>query len=160
MKKFLCMLLILSLTSSPILAMTAKQEEICYAVIHSSAAAAAGSAVVMSQLPGADNFALASIIGGMTISLAAIFKLSLEDAVSETVGVAVLSYFSKPIAARVASQWLLGWFPFLGNYLNAATMLGLVEWIGWDVAHAFDEMASAKDRVANIKTLLEILSKM
>ena len=143
MKKLLCVILVLSLTSSPVLAMTYSQENSCHAIIHSSATAAAGSAIVLSQAPGADNIALAIAIGGMTIALANVFDISFAKTTAETIGVAVLGTFSTTIAVRFASQWLFGWIPFVGNSLNAATMFGMVEWIGWEVAGALDKKRSA-----------------
>ena len=147
MRKLLCVILVLSLTSSPVLAMTYSQENSCHAIIHSAATVAAGSAIVISQAPGADNIALAVAIGGMTIALANVFDISFAETTAETIGVGVLGTFATTIATRVASQWLLGWIPFLGNSINAATMFGMVEWIGWEVAEAFDKMRSATGSV-------------
>ena len=163
MRKLLCVILVLSLTSSPVLAMTYSQENSCHAIIHSAATAAAGSAIVMSQAPGADNIALAVAIGGMTIALANVFDISFSKATAETIGVAVLGTFSTTIAARFVSQWLFGWIPFIGNSINAATMFGMVEWVGWEVAGAFDKMRSATRSVygkilVTVKELTDILS--
>ena len=166
MRKLLCVILVLSLTSSPVLAMTYSQENSCHAIIHSSATAAAGSAIVMSQAPGADNIALAIAIGGMTIALANVFDISFAKTTAETIGVAILGTFSTTIAVRFASQWLFGWIPFVGNSLNAATMFGMVEWIGWEVAGALDKKRSATlsigGNIANvvitIKDLIDIIS--
>ena len=147
MKKFICALLILVMISSPVMAMTTSQKDSCNVIIHGAASAAAGSSIIMAQAPGADNIALAVAIGGMVIGLANVFDLSFGAATSETIGVSVLGFFSTMIAARIASQWILGWIPFLGNTVNAATMFGMVEWIGWECADAMDKCSNATKRI-------------
>ncbi|MBQ9594538.1 MAG: hypothetical protein IJR35_01625 [Synergistaceae bacterium] len=148
MKKFVCVLLVFATLCSPVAAMTKAQEESCNLIIHGAAAAAAGSALIMAQAPGADNLALAAAIGGMTIGLANVFDLSFGDIAIESIGVSILGYFSTMIAARIASQWVFGWIPFLGNSVNTATMFGMVEWIGWTVAEALDKAKNATAHVA------------
>lgn len=165
MKKFICALLVLVMTSSPVMAMTEAQKDSCNLIIHGAATATAGSAMIMSQAPGADNIALAVAIGGMVIGLANVFDLSFGDASVETIGVGILGYFSTMIATRIASQWILGWVPFLGNTVNAATMFGMVEWIGWECADAMDKANSAivriygniHDKVVTLQDFLRIL---
>ena len=114
------------------------QQKRCKWIIHSTATEAAASAVIMAQAPGADNVALAVLIGKMTLELADVFDVSLTHSAVE-LGKNVLKQFAGTIAARIASQWLVGWLPFVGNSINAATMSGLVEYIGWDVAKNFEE---------------------
>lgn len=138
MKKILCVLLIIALTASPLMAMTDKQKSKCHLIIHTHATAAAGSAVVLSQLPGADNLALAAIIGAMAIELAEVFNVSANDEESSAVGAAVLAMFGGMITARLASQWLVGWIPFVGNAVNSATMFAVVESIGWALVYKYD----------------------
>ena len=141
MKKFLkvsCVMVMLFAAVSPSFGMTGKQRKECHWTIHAAAAEAAASAAALSQAPGADNIALAVIIGNMTIELAKVFDVSLTHSAVE-LGKNVLKQFAGTIAARVASQWVVGWIPFIGNAINAATMSGLVEYIGWDVAENFDE---------------------
>lgn len=136
--KVLCVILLLGVLVSPSAAMTDNQRLLCHGIIHTATAAAAGSAAALSQMPGADNIALAGILGTMTVGLANVFDISFGQASAETVGLTVLTYFGGPIATRTVSQWLAGWIPLAGNALNAATMTALVEYIGWTMADAFD----------------------
>ncbi|MBQ7593770.1 MAG: hypothetical protein IJU48_05395 [Synergistaceae bacterium] len=101
----------------------------------------------------------------MTIALANVFDLSFAETTGESISVSILGFFSTAIAVRVASQWAFGWIPFLGNTINAATMFGMIEWIGWTVADAFDEISSASVQVATkvggvVVTVAELLSKL
>lgn len=138
MRKILCAILILIMFTSPSMAMTDEQESKCHLIIHTHAAAAAGSAAVLSQLPGADNAALAVIIGAMAIELAEVFNVSADNEASSAVGVAVLAMFGGIVTARFASQWLVGWIPFVGNTVNSASMFALVESIGWALVYKYD----------------------
>lgn len=138
MKKILCVFFLFFLFASTSSAMTDSQYRSCQRIIHLSAVAAAGSAAALSQLPGADNIALAGIIGEMVINLSDVFDVSLKHSAVE-LGKATLKQFAGVIAARIASQWIVGWIPFLGNSINAATMSGLVEYIGWEMADNFDK---------------------
>ena len=150
--------------SSPSMAMTESQKNSCHLIIHGAATAAAGSSIIMAQAPGADNIALAVAIGGMAIGLANVFDLSFGETTGEAIGVSIIGYFSTIIAARVASQWVLGWIPFVGNGVNAATMAAMIEWIGWECADAMDQCASAAARVTGkiggtVITIAELLLK-
>ena len=138
MKKFIFALFLLVVISSPVMAMTFEQEKSCKFIIHTAATLAAGSAAAMAQAPGADNAALVAIVGGMVWELAEVFDIKISEAKAE-IGAIVLKYFAGTIAARIASEWILGWIPFLGNSVNAATMIALVEYIGWTTAENFDQ---------------------
>ena len=129
--------LVLSISCFSVLAMTDEQKNQCHMLIHSAATSAAGSSVVLAQAPGADNIALVVIVGAMTIGLADIFDVSITES-ANAVGTKVLSDFAWKITMRAASQWAVGWIPFIGNAINAATMAWLVEDIGWEVADALD----------------------
>lgn len=131
-------LLVLGVFASSAYAMTDGQRYACHGIIHSAATAAAGSAFVLSQAPGTDNIALAGILGAMTFALANVFDLSFVRTSAETVGISVITYFGGVIAARAVSQWLGGWIPLVGNSLNATSMALLVEFIGWEIAAAFE----------------------
>ena len=111
--------------------------EKCHKIIHISAVEAAGSAAALSQFPGADNVALALLIGKMVIDLSNVYDIPLSGTAIE-IGKSILKQHAFIIATRFASQWLIGWIPFLGNGTNAATISALVEYIGWDVAGNFE----------------------
>lgn len=140
MKKFaayLYVMVMLGFLVRPSYGMTDSQHRSCERIIHLSAVAAAGSAAALSQMPGVDNIALAGIIGEMVINLSDVFDVSLKHSAVE-LGKSVLKQFAGTIAARIATQWIVGWWPFIGNVVNAATMSGLVEYIGWEMADNFD----------------------
>ena len=140
MKKFavcLCVAVMVMCGVSGAFGMTESQHRSCERIIHLSAVAAVGSAAALSQMPGADNVALVGIIGKMVINLSDVFDVSLEHSAVE-LGKSVLKQFAGTIAARIATQWIVGWLPFVGNAVNAATMSGLVEYIGWVMADNFD----------------------
>lgn len=143
MKKFFLLIVIVILSVSLVSATTTSQKESCNFIIHGATTA----------------------LGGMTIALANVFDLSFAETTGESISVSILGFFSTAIAVRVASQWAFGWIPFLGNTINAATMFGMIEWIGWTVADAFDEISSASVQVATkvggvVVTVAELLSKL
>lgn len=114
-----------------------KCREQAHKIIHISAAEAAASAAALSQFPGADNIALALIIGKMTIELSHVYDISLKGTAVE-IGKNILKQYALIIMLRWGSQWLVGWIPGAGNAANATTMAALVEYIGWDVAENFE----------------------
>lgn len=158
--KVLCVVFMLMLLASPSMAMTDNQRYLCHGIIHTATAAAAGSAAALSQVPGADNLALAGILGTMTVGLANVFDISFGQTSVEIIGLAVLSYFGGPIATRMVSQWLAGWIPIAGNTLNAATMTALVEYIGWTMANAFDSGEWALGKIGYVFISIGIGEKM
>ena len=142
MKRFvnlLCVVLLVCMLATPSMAkMTDSQRLVCHGIIHSAAGAAAGAAAGLAQIPLSDNLVLAGIIGSMTLGLAQTLDVSLVQMSAETVGLSVLSYFGGTIAIRNISQLVGGWLPLVGNSLNATTAAGLVEYIGWKMAYAFE----------------------
>ena len=137
--KVLCVtMVVLGLIVSQAYAMTEEQKLLCHGIIHSASAAGAGSAAALAQAPGTDNLALAAILGTMTVGLAKVFDISFGQTSAESIGISLIAYYGGTIAARTLSQWLAGWIPLAGNTLNMLTMAGLIEYIGWEVANAFD----------------------
>ena len=141
--KILCAVITVTVLASGAFGMTKAQDEACSDIIHGAALEAAGSAAVTAQMPGVDNIAFVVLVGKMIIQLAGVFDISLSAgnvaATAYTVGVSFLSGgFAIALTARTASQWLVGWIPFVGNAINAASMAGLVEYIGWHVAYQFE----------------------
>lgn len=116
----------------------AKCREQAHKIIHISATEAATSAAALSQFPGADNIALAIIIGKMTVELSVVYDIHLTGTAVE-IGKGLLKHYSVIIALRWGSQWLVGWIPGAGNAVNAASMFALVEYVGWGVANDFEE---------------------
>lgn len=139
---------------TPAFAMTDGQRVASHAIIHSAATAAAASAAVLAQMPSADNIPLACILGGMTIGLCFTFDISLNRTQELVIGMDVVAAFSGWITAYVCQEWIAGWVPFAGNYLNAAAITGIVEFIGWEIADALDTGNS--DLLAKFLTVSEI----
>ncbi len=146
--KILCAVIAVMVLSSGAFAMTDNQRWLCHGIIHTATAAGTGSAAALAQAPGMDNLALAGILGTMTVGLANVFDISLGQTSMESLGISVITYFGGTIAARTLSQWLAGWIPLAGNALNAATMAGLIEYIGWTMADAFDSGEWATWKIA------------
>ena len=154
--KVLCVVVLLGAMVCPSFGMTDNQKLACHAIIHASTAMCSGTASVMAQVPGLDNIPLAVEIGAMTLSLAVVFDVPLGKMSAETLGLSLMTYFGGYIAIRTATQWLAGWLPFVGNTLNGISAAGLVEFIGWTIADAFDNGSWATLEVfANAKDLVE-----
>jgi hypothetical protein len=88
-----------------------------------------------------------------------LFGYSFSDVSDKVLGVMVLNDFAGTLLTRYVSQWLIGWIPFLGNYSNAATAAGVVEFIGWQVAYAFDENNWTKFGIGSIANFLYRMKK-
>ncbi len=119
--------------------MTSSEKEKCHMIIHTAAGAAAASAAVMAQLPSADNVALMGILTTMTISLGLVFDVTLLEHTATSVAAKEFSAFILANCARFVSQWTVGWIPWFGNAINAATAAGIVEAVGWSIANHFDD---------------------
>jgi len=114
--------------------LTDNQRNKCHAIIHGASTAAALAGGGFAQLPGADSIVIVPIQIGMIVSLGAVFGVKLtESAAASTLGTATAT-----LVGRGISQFLVGWIPFIGNALNAATAAGVTETIGWSVAASFD----------------------
>lgn len=113
--------------------MTTEQKKRCKRIIHTAAASAAGVGAGMAQLPGADVPIIVGIEITMTISLGAVFGISLTESSAKSIVLATAG----TIAGRGISQGLLGWIPGFGNAINAATAFGVVEALGWAIAKDF-----------------------
>lgn len=132
-----CIALILSISCVPANAMTDQQKRDCHIIIHLAAADAAACSAALAQAPGADNVTLALSIGIMTGGLAGVFGVTITES-AQAVGTKILSNYAWELATRVASQWAVGWIPFIGNSINSMTMAWFVEEVGWAVADALD----------------------
>ena len=113
--------------------MTSEQKSNCNRIIHAAAVSAAAVGGGMAQLPGADVPVIIGIEISMTISLGAVFGISLNESSAKSIVVATIG----TIAGRGISQALVGWIPGLGNLVNAGTAFGVVEALGWAIANDF-----------------------
>jgi uncharacterized protein (DUF697 family) len=103
------------------------QKKQCHKIIHAAAASGGTAAAGMAQLPGADVTVLVGIEIAMTISLGAVFGISLTESSAKSIVLATTAFY----AGRGISQALVGWIPGFGNLINASTAVTLIEAMGW-----------------------------
>ena len=118
--------------------MTKDQELRCAAIIHTASVAAAGVGGGLAQVPGGDNALLTPIQLTMTISLGAVFGITL----TQTTALAAIGSAAAHTIGRTVSQFLVGWIPGFGNVINATTAAGLTESMGWALANEFDKQSN------------------
>lgn len=115
--------------------MTEDQKTKCHAIIHSASVAAGGVGAGLAQFPGSDNALITPIQLTMTISLGKVFGVTL----SESAASAAIASVAGATVGRVASQFLIGWIPGVGNAVNAATAASITEGLGWLLADQFSK---------------------
>ncbi len=120
--------------------MTSEQRMKCHAIIHAASIAAAGVGAGLAQVPTSDNALITPIQLNMTISLGAVFKISLK----ESTALAALGSAATSTIGRTAVQFLVGWIPVVGNAVNATTAAALTESMGWLLAEQFSSQSSVK----------------
>lgn len=120
--------------------MTSKQRKQCHGIIHSAALSGAGVAAGMAQLPGADAPVLIGIEVTMTISIGAVFGISLTESSAKSLVLASIGSY----AGRGITQALVGWIPGFGNAINASTAFALIESLGWAIAKDFANNGNRK----------------
>jgi uncharacterized protein (DUF697 family) len=111
-----------------------KRNRKIHGIIHTCAAACAGVGAGLAQAPGSDSAVLLPLQTAMITAIAAEHGVSVGKGVSAD----LLLTFSAGLAGRTVSQFLVGWWPGVGNLINAATAGGITEAIGW-AAHAYFE---------------------
>lgn len=109
-----------------------------HAIIHSASTAAAAAGAGLAQLPGSDSIIIVPIQTAMIIAIG--HEHDIE--ITKSVALSVLSQASATIAGRTISQILMGWFPGIGNAINASTAFALTEAIGWGADSIFEEQKS------------------
>lgn len=115
--------------------MTEEQNSSCHKIIHTASVAAAAAGGGLAQLPGSDNAVIVPIQIGMIVSLGKVFGKS----ITKSFATSLLATAGATVGGRMISQVLFGWFPILGNALNASTAAGVTEAIGWWIADYFDQ---------------------
>lgn len=113
--------------------MTPSQRESCHIVIHSASAAAAAIGGGMAQLPVADSALLVPLQVTMIVSLGAVFDVHVTDSAAKGIALGMAGMY----VGRAVTQVLVGWIPFVGNAINAATAGAITEAMGWAVAEKF-----------------------
>ena len=113
--------------------MNKDQKAKCHYIIHGASAAAAAVASPLAQIPGSDNAVIAPIQVAMTIALGQIFGISLSEGAAK----ATLATTATSLVGRMISQVLIGWWPVVGNVINASTAAAVTETAGWTLANDF-----------------------
>ena len=118
--------------------MTSGQRKKCHGIIHSASLAAGAVGAGLAQIPCSDNAIITPIQLAMTISLGAVFGISLTKSSAE----AAIASVAGATIGRSVSQVLIGWVPGLGNIINASTAAAITEALGWALAEHFAAQAA------------------
>ena len=111
-----------------------------HAIIHSASVACAGVGAGLAQIPGADMPILATLQAGMIIGIAQQYNVSMTKAAAAD----LVMTFAASMAGRGISQVLIGWFPGVGNAINASTAAAITEAIGWAADAYFKDEGNRK----------------
>lgn len=98
----------------------------CEGIINAAAAACGGVGAGVAQIPLADSAIITPIQIAMVVGIGKEFDLDL----TESAAMAIIASMSSALVGRCVSAGLFGWFPIIGNVVNAATAVGLTELIG------------------------------
>lgn len=98
-----------------------------HVMVHGASTAAAGVGAGLAQVPGSDMPVIMSIQTGMVVGIAQHYGVNL----TKTAAADLVLTFAAGMAGRGVSQFLIGWFPVIGNAINASTAAGFTEAIGW-----------------------------
>lgn len=118
--------------------MTYAQKRKCSRIIHGSALAGAFVGGGLAQLPGSDNVILVPIEILMVIGLGSALGLRLRHSYRT----ALIAGTAATMIGRGISEYLVGWIPVLGNFLDALTAFVVIEALGWVVAREFERVAA------------------
>ncbi len=119
-------------------AMTNLQNDKCHFIIHSAGVSAGTIAAGLAQIPGSDSVPISAIQTTMIIALGKEFGIT----IATSSAMAMITTFLASQVGRALSQVFFGWFPGVGNALNAATAFSITEKIGWHFAEQFSEEAA------------------
>lgn len=117
--------------------MTEREIALCNGIIHTASAAAAAVGGGLAQLPLSDNLIITPIQATMAVSLGKVFGITLDQSAAKA---AVASALAATVG-RTATQIIVGWFPGVGNIVNATTAAALTETIGWIMAKEFERQS-------------------
>lgn len=102
-------------------------------MIHGAALLGALVAAGLAQLPASDNVVLVPLEILLVIGLGSVFGLRLRHSYRT----ALIAGTACTMIGRGISEWLVGWIPVLGNFLDAFTAFAVIEALGWIVAREF-----------------------
>lgn len=117
--------------------MTNRETGLCNSIIHSASAAAAAIGGGLAQVPASDNLLITPIQLTMAVSLGKVFGITLDQSAAK----AAVASAAAATVGRAASQFFIGWFPIVGNIINAATAASITEAIGWIMAKEFENQS-------------------
>ena len=118
--------------------MTAKQERLCHAIIHTASASAGAVGAGLAQIPLSDRIIIAPIQLMMTVALGKVFDLEFTKSAAK----AAIASGASVTVGRTVSQVAVGWIPVTGNVVNATTAAAVTEALGWMLAEDFAKQAS------------------
>ena len=110
----------------------------CHAIIHAASVSAGAVGAGLAQVPCSDNFIITPVQLAMTVSLGQVFGIHL----TESLACSTLVSLAGATMGRAVSQLLVGWFPLVGNAINAGTAAVLTEALGWLVVGEFSKQAA------------------
>ena len=113
----------------------ATRAEKIHGLIHTAAAACAAVGGGLAQAPGSDTAVITPIQVAMVVAVGREHGVPTSGAAAAK----LILPFSAAAAGRGISQWLVGWWPGVGNAINAATAAALTEAIGWAADAYFAE---------------------
>lgn len=122
--------------------MTTEQEIACHAIIHSFSSAAGAVGFGLAQIQLADNVAISSIQLLMTMTLGQVFD---QHFTRSAAAAHVASRMGTHLGVNTAKA-LWGFFPGVGNALNAGTAGALTEALGWMLANEFAHNAQRANK--------------
>ena len=115
------------------MALTYEEHEKCGSIIHMASGTAALVGSGMAQIPMSDALLIAPIQIKMLTALGAVFDIKLTESAAK----GLFASLSASCIGRTVSQFMVGWVPVLGNFINAGTAAGLTEAVGWLAAEHF-----------------------
>lgn len=125
--------------------MTTEQEIACHAIIHSFSSAAGAVGFGLAQIQLADNVAISAIQMGMTMALGQVFGQHFTRSAAAAHAASKMGTLLGVNAAKA----LWGFFPGVGNALNAGTAGALTESLGWMLANEFAYNARSANKTKN-----------
>lgn len=118
-----------------------QNDEKAHIIIHGAAASAAAVGAGLAQIPGSDNAIIVPIQVAMIIAIGAVYGRNLNEAAA----LSILSAASAGIIGRTISQFVIGWFPGIGNAINAGTAAAVTEAIGWSAYNILSKQQTEQD---------------
>ena len=109
----------------------------CDAIIHLASMSSAAVGAGLAQIPCSDTAVITPIQLTMTIALGQVYGLEL----SESAARASMATAAAATVGRSTSQVIIGWFPGVGNVVNACTAAAITETIGWLLVKDFAKQA-------------------